>query len=215
MQLHLPVLPQHLKKVLETMFCSSPRTTLLLQQVVKNPLLSFLTMHNSLLPIRVISFPMTLISMTMVCCRWCSCLRFLSSSPGEALYRFLLSQASTPPTVILRCKGSHNETHTRLVSSPHNGHTKMKTEQYTERITDFEFCIDVGQHIVGGPTHWSCADSTPAYRGRMYQEVGINEERQKAKKSEIRAAKGWDSERAHRGFPPWIGSDYVWREDQP
>jgi hypothetical protein len=90
----------------------------------------------------------------------------------------------------------------------------MKTEQYTERITDFEFGIDVGQHIVGGPIHWSCADSTPAYRGRMYQEVGIYEEKQKAKKSEIKAAKAWDDERAHRGFPPWIGSDYVSREDQ-
>ncbi|KAG1862256.1 hypothetical protein F4604DRAFT_1786784 [Suillus subluteus] len=134
---------------------------------------------------------------------------------GEALYRFLLSQASTPPTVILRCQGSHNETHTRMVHSHHNGHTKMKTEQYTERITDFDFCIDVGQHIFGDPTHWSYADSTPAYRGRMFQEVGISDEKRKARKSERKAAKAWDAERTRRGFPPWIGSDYAWREDQP
>ncbi|KAG1757604.1 hypothetical protein EDB19DRAFT_1658117 [Suillus lakei] len=134
---------------------------------------------------------------------------------GEALYRFLLSQASTPPAVILRCQGSHNETHTRMVHSHHNGHTKMKTEQYTERITDFDFCIDVGQCIFGEPTHWSYADSTPAYRGRMYQELGISVEKRKARKSERKAAKAWDTERARRGFPPWIGSDYAWREDQP
>lgn len=134
---------------------------------------------------------------------------------GEALYRFLLSQASTPPTIILRCQGSHNETHTRMVHSHRNGHTEMKTEQYTERIIDFDFCIDVGQHIFGEPTHWSYADSTPAYRGRMYQEVGISEEKRKAQKSERKAAKAWDIERTRRGFPPWIGSDYAWREDQP
>ncbi|KAG1881628.1 hypothetical protein C8R48DRAFT_681714 [Suillus tomentosus] len=133
---------------------------------------------------------------------------------GEALYRFLLSQASTPPTVILRCQGSHNETHTRMVHSHHNGHSRMKTEQYTESITDFDFCIDVGQYIFGEPTHWSYADSTPAYRGRMYQEVGISEEKLKARKSERKAAKAWDTERTRRGFPPWIGSDYAWREDQ-
>ncbi|OAX44267.1 hypothetical protein K503DRAFT_789010 [Rhizopogon vinicolor AM-OR11-026] len=124
---------------------------------------------------------------------------------GEALYRFLLSQASTPPTVILRCRGSHSETHTRLVHSHHNGHAKMKSEQYTERITDFEFSIDVGQHIVGEPAHWSCADSTPAYRGRMYQEIGIGKDKRKAKKSEVKASKVWDSDRESRGFPPWIG----------
>ncbi|KAG2159835.1 uncharacterized protein EDB93DRAFT_1244610 [Suillus bovinus] len=134
---------------------------------------------------------------------------------GEALYRFLLSQASTPPTIILRCQGSHNETHTRMVHSHHNGHSRMKTEQYTERITDFDFCIDVGQHIFGEPTHWSYADSTPAYRGRMYQEVGISAEKRKSQKSERKAAKAWDIERTRRGFPPWIGSDYAWREDQP
>jgi hypothetical protein len=102
-----------------------------------------------------------------------------------------------------------------MVHSHRNGHTEMKTEQYTERVTDFDFCIDVGQHIFGEPTHWSYADSTPAYRGRMYQEVGISEEKRKAQKSERKAAKAWDIERTRRGFPPWIGSDYAWREDQP
>lgn len=158
---------------------------------------------------------MILISMMTVRCPPVSDILTFSILPGEALYRFLLSQASTPPTIILRCQGSHNETHTRMVHSHRNGHTEMKTEQYTERITDFDFCIDVGQHIFGEPTHWSYADSTPAYRGRMYQEVGISEEKRKAQKSERKAAKAWDIERTRRGFPPWIGSDYAWREDQP
>lgn len=132
---------------------------------------------------------------------------------GEALYRFLLSQAITPPRMFLHCRGSHDETHTRLVRSRHED--RLATEQYTERVVDFDFKIDVGQHIFGGPTHWSVGDSAPAYRGRMFREVGIDGEKRKAKKPELNAAKAWDKERDSRGFPPWIGSDYAWREDQP
>ncbi|KAF9237334.1 hypothetical protein BU15DRAFT_22813, partial [Melanogaster broomeanus] len=134
---------------------------------------------------------------------------------GEALYRFLLSQASIPPRIILHCKGSHNETHTRLVKSRHEGQTRMRTEQYTERIVDFDFSIDVGQHIFGEPAHWSVGDSTPAYRGRMFREVGIGGEKRKAKRAETKAAKAWENERNSKGFPPWVGSEYAWREDQP
>ncbi|KAH7916448.1 hypothetical protein BJ138DRAFT_1131958 [Hygrophoropsis aurantiaca] len=135
---------------------------------------------------------------------------------GEALYRFLLSQASTPPTLVLRCKGSHMERHTRLVTHTNSrGESKLRSEHYTESVTDFDFRIDVGQHIIGEPTHWSVADSAPAYRGRMFREVGFAEEKRKAKRGEVKAAKAWDSERNNRGFPPWVGSDYAWHEDQP
>ncbi|KAF9229254.1 hypothetical protein BS17DRAFT_771235 [Gyrodon lividus] len=134
---------------------------------------------------------------------------------GEALYRFLLSQASVPPQIMLHCKGSHTETHTRLVHSHHESRAGMKTEQYIETILDFDFKIDVGQHIFGEPTHWSMGDSTPAYRGRMFHEVGTNGEKRKAKRVEIKTNKAWEDERICKGFPPWIGSDYAWREDQP
>ncbi|KAH7925184.1 hypothetical protein BV22DRAFT_1034293 [Leucogyrophana mollusca] len=135
---------------------------------------------------------------------------------GEALYRFLLSQASTPPALVLRCKGSHTETHTRLVTHTNNrGESKLRSEQYSERVVDFDFRIDIGQHIVGEPTHWSVGDSAPAYRGRMFREVGFGEDKRKARRGEVKAAKAWDSERNNRGFPPWVGSDYAWHEDQP
>lgn len=117
--------------------------------------------------------------------------------------------------MFLHCRGSHNETHTRLVRSDRAGNEDWRTEQYTETVVDFDFKIDVGQHIAGGPTHWSVPDSSPAYRGRMFREVGIGHEKRKAKRAEVNAAKAWDKERNARGFPPWIGSDYAWREDQP
>ncbi|KAL4070911.1 hypothetical protein J3A83DRAFT_4246289 [Scleroderma citrinum] len=132
---------------------------------------------------------------------------------GEALYRFLLSQASIPPKLVLHCSGSHDETRTRIIH--HNDHRRMETEEYTERVVDFDFTIDVGQHIVGDPTHWSVADSVPTCRGRMFREVGVDDERRKATRSETKAAKSWEDERTRRGFPPWIGSDYTWKVDQP
>ena len=134
---------------------------------------------------------------------------------GEALYRFLLSQAVTPPRMFLHCRGSHEETHTRFVRSQRGDHSDLRTEQYTERIVDFDFKIDVGQPIFGDPTHWSVGDSTPAYRGRMFREVGVGGEKRKAEKAELKAAKAWDNERDSRGFPPWISSSYAYRQDQP
>ncbi|KAI6047661.1 hypothetical protein EDC04DRAFT_3050926, partial [Pisolithus marmoratus] len=135
---------------------------------------------------------------------------------GEALYRFLLSQASIPPTLVLHCRGSHDEIHTRFVTHHrHDNHRETETEQYTEKVVDFDFKIDVGQHIIGGPTHWSIADSVPAYRGRMFHEVGVGNDRHRATGAESKAAKSWDDERSHRGFPPWISSGYTWRQDQP
>lgn len=117
--------------------------------------------------------------------------------------------------MFLQCRGSHHETHTRLVRSRDGDHSDLKTEQYTEKIVDFDFKIDVGQHIFGDPTHWSVGDSAPAYRGRMFREVGIDAQKRKATKAEVKAAKTWDNERDSRGFPPWISSSYAYRDDQP
>jgi hypothetical protein len=139
--------------------------------------------------------------------------QFLPSIPadisviGEALYRFLISQAMSPPTYVLRCKGEHSETRTRYVQRHGaDGRSKTHTETYTETVTDFDFSIDVGQHIISGPTHWSIADNEPAYRGRMFQQVDtVLDGRVKAAYRARKAASAWKKERASKGLPPWVG----------
>ncbi|EIW86750.1 hypothetical protein CONPUDRAFT_23890, partial [Coniophora puteana RWD-64-598 SS2] len=129
---------------------------------------------------------------------------------GEALYRFLLGHAATPPDFVLRCRGSHSETHTRLVTHRDNdGHTHHRSEHYTERVPDFDFAIDVGQNIVGEPIHWTMQDSTPASRGRMFLEVGIEDTKRRAKRSERKLAKAWQAERTGKGLPPWVAMDFT------
>ncbi|KAJ3553990.1 hypothetical protein NP233_g12520 [Leucocoprinus birnbaumii] len=77
------------------------------------------------------------------------------NTDGEALYRFLLTQATQrPPGYRIRCQGSHNETRYRFVTGHdhgshnnghhhHHGRSNTRTESYTERVTDFDFYIDV------------------------------------------------------------------------
>lgn len=137
---------------------------------------------------------------------------------GEALYRFLLSQASSPPAYFLHCVGTHDETRTRTITSTNkHGRIRHRLESYTETITDFDFTIDVGRNIpaTSGPVHWSVPDSEPAYRGRMMREVeaAFNESvvlgnsRRKANKHEIKMSKAWRDERTERGLPPWVEND--------
>lgn len=137
---------------------------------------------------------------------------------GEALYRFLLSQASVPPTCLLHCVGTHSETRTRMVTHTNkHGKLKHRSETYVETVTDFDFSIDIGQNIPAGagPVHWSVPDSEPAYRGKMMREVelGVNEAsvlggiRRKATKPEVKMFRAWEDERRERGLPPWVGSE--------
>ncbi|KDQ63577.1 hypothetical protein JAAARDRAFT_29599 [Jaapia argillacea MUCL 33604] len=124
---------------------------------------------------------------------------------GEALYRFLLAQASTPPTFLCHCRGTHTETHHRTVSSPDShGRFRTRTESYTETITDFDFYLDVGRHIILGPIHWSMADDEPGYRGLMVRQVETSEGRRTATREERKGFKAWLKERIGRGLPPWI-----------
>ena len=54
---------------------------------------------------------------------------------GEALYRFLLSHAGTPPTFCVHLRGTHTESRTRSVSRRDNdGHYRTHHEHYTEDI---------------------------------------------------------------------------------
>ncbi|KZP31382.1 hypothetical protein FIBSPDRAFT_849875 [Athelia psychrophila] len=131
---------------------------------------------------------------------------------GEALYRFLLSQALAPPTLLLHCAGTRDETRFRVVSHKDNdGKHHSRTESYTETVTDFDFLIDLGQHLLPDPVHWSVPDAEPAFRGRMVREVQLPSDeafvlghtRRKAPRAEVALLKAWQSERTAHGLPPW------------
>ncbi|KAI0669846.1 hypothetical protein C8Q78DRAFT_1070319 [Trametes maxima] len=136
---------------------------------------------------------------------------------GEALYRFLLSQAATRPEYLLHARGNHTEHKTRTVfKKDQQGNTTTHNEHYTETVTDFDFFLDIGAQIVHGPVHWSVPDAEPAYRGHMVKEVDSNDlapsdpeigetgGRRRAIKSEIKAAKERKQIRDEYGLPPWI-----------
>ncbi|KAG8930074.1 hypothetical protein FRC02_004645 [Tulasnella sp. 418] len=93
---------------------------------------------------------------------------------GEALYRFLLSQANIPPQLFLHCRGDHTEWRNREVVRFENGKRVVAMESYTETVVDFDFTIDVSSYIMpnpNGPLIWSVSDHEAAYRGKMIREV--------------------------------------------
>ncbi|KAI0639454.1 hypothetical protein C8Q77DRAFT_1069484 [Trametes polyzona] len=136
---------------------------------------------------------------------------------GEALYRFLLSQSRTRPEYLLHARGTHTEHRTRTVfRKDQQGNYRSHHENYTETVTDFDFYVDIGAHIVHGPIHWSVPDAEPAYRGEMVLQVDSDDfaspdleravagGRRKATKEEIKAAKERKRLREAHGLPPWI-----------
>lgn len=129
------------------------------------------------------------------------------------MYRFLLS-ASACPTYLLHCRGTHDETRTRIaLYKDRHGKETERTETYTEVVEDFDFFVDIGQNVPARPgvIHWSVSDSEPAYRGSMVREVELEptEEliygahRRTATNSEIKMFQTWADERRRRGLPPW------------
>ncbi|KAJ7487574.1 hypothetical protein B0H11DRAFT_2013955 [Mycena galericulata] len=131
------------------------------------------------------------------------------NSDGEALYRFLLSQAVSPPEFRLHCRGTHTETRYRHVTERQaDGKTRTRRESYTETVVDFDFYIDAGRF--SGPVHWSVDDSEPAYRGAMVREIDSPEGKRKATRAEIKLFKGWIADRTARGLPPWVSSSEGW-----
>ncbi|KXN90053.1 hypothetical protein AN958_05058 [Leucoagaricus sp. SymC.cos] len=109
------------------------------------------------------------------------------NTDGEALYRFLLTQASQrPPSYRIHCRGTHTETRYRFVTSHdshHHSHhssssSSTRTESYRERVTDFDFYIDVTPQFRSAnddfaPIHWTVADNEPVYRGKMVREAEV------------------------------------------
>ena len=126
---------------------------------------------------------------------------------GEALYRFLLSQATSSPSHRISCRGTHTEVRHRWVTGRDtDGRSRSRQETYTETITDFDFCIDVVPNGPVTPVQWSVADDEPAYRGLMVREFEAltGTGRQVAKRKEIKSYKEWEEKRKGLGLPPWV-----------
>jgi hypothetical protein len=143
---------------------------------------------------------------------------------GEALYRFLLSQAMVPPKFTVRCRGTHTEVKTRTVThtgnNQHNGSGngwtitynggQTKTETYTETVVDFDFSIDISQYLMT-PVNWTVSDNEPAYRGKMVRETEVQDgftlNRRQTTRKEKKAAKKWREFKEQSGYPPWVQGD--------
>lgn len=125
------------------------------------------------------------------------------NSDGEALYRFLLEHADTPPTFLLHIRGTHDESRTRHVSSrDRDGNISHRVERYDETIVDFDFYIDLTQHLLSN-IPWSVADSQPAYRGRHRQQIESPKGRRRPNAKERKAYKRWLKDRDSHGLAPW------------
>ena len=138
----------------------------------------------------------------------------LTSSSGEALYRFLLSQCATSrPTYRIQIRGTHTESRSRIVTHRDaQGRSQTRTERYNDTITDFDFCVDVTPGAVGvdgaptserlllantPPIHWTVPDDVPAYRGKMVREYDV--EPYKANAADVRTRLGeWSAETGRR-----------------
>ncbi|KDQ07455.1 hypothetical protein BOTBODRAFT_119987 [Botryobasidium botryosum FD-172 SS1] len=126
---------------------------------------------------------------------------------GEALYRFLLAQAPRPPRLTLHCRGTHNESTTRLVPYQDNtGRTAYRTERETHTITDFSFYIDFTPYLATSePVLWTVADGEAVHRGKMVREVDVGlGERREARRDEVSAQKRLEKHRSMHGVPPWV-----------
>ncbi|VDB99856.1 unnamed protein product, partial [Peniophora sp. CBMAI 1063] len=122
---------------------------------------------------------------------------------GEALYRFLLARAEEAPDYVLHVVGTHTETRYRTVTSTDShGRQTTREERDTDIITDFDFRIDVGQHLLPRAHLWTVADYEPAYRGGTKRCV---KDGPPVTWSESKAARKLRVFRERVGFPPWVG----------
>lgn len=118
----------------------------------------------------------------------------------------MLSQAETPPTFLIHCRGTHNETRTRLVTKTDpQGRQYSETESYTVTIVDFDF--NIRQPVPPHAAQWTVADDEPAYRGHMSRQVGLPGDTIKVDRATMKQFKAWRVERETRGLPPWVSPD--------
>ena len=126
---------------------------------------------------------------------------------GEALYRFLLTQATSSPSHRISCRGTHTEERYRWVTGRDtDGRSRSRQETYTETVIDFDFCIDIVPSGPVTPIQWSIADDEPTYRGLMVREFegSAVTGRHVAKSKEIKPYKEWEEKRKGLGLPPWV-----------
>lgn len=144
------------------------------------------------------------------------------NTDGEALYRFLLSQAEICPFHRLHCRGTHSETRQRWITERDSqGRTRSRQESYSENVVDFDFCIDISpqsspDNRASVPVHWSVADDEPAYRGKMVREYeasqssdGWTQTRRKTPRNQVEQYKNWVKRRTELGYPPWVREEGV------
>ena len=111
----------------------------------------------------------------------------------------------------MHINGTHTEHRTRLVyrdrSEDNEGGGYHELEDYEEAVTDFDFCIDLTHHLLP-VTHWTVADSEPAYRGKMVREVeeqdGISLRKRAATRKEGKMIRRLRRYRVENGLPPWV-----------
>lgn len=113
----------------------------------------------------------------------------------------------------MHAKGIHTEDRTRTVyknrrgDSGNNSGIDVDQERYTETIIDFDFRVDLTQHLLP-VTHWTVADSEPAYRGKMVREVeeqdGFSLQKRNATWEESKAIQRFRKHRVENGIPPWV-----------
>lgn len=152
----------------------------------------------------------TILTKTVRCGRKRSCcaVTYPFGITGEALYRFLLSQAETPPTFLVHCRGTHQETRPRRVErTDSQGRRYTDTEYDNETVTDFDFTIE---HEVPPRTiEWTVGDGEPAYRGHMYKEVGTPGQTTKVDVATTNSFEAWVNKRRSRGIPPWVAEEQL------
>jgi hypothetical protein len=131
---------------------------------------------------------------------------FISESTltGEALYRFLLSQAEIPPTFVVHCRSIKTEKRTRTVEKTDSeGRQYTVTEKYTDVVFDFDFKIEC--QVPPRATQWTVGDDEPVYRGGMYREVGPPGGTTSADYGTTEKFEAWAAKRRKCGLPPWVG----------
>ncbi|KAI0825081.1 hypothetical protein BC628DRAFT_287069 [Trametes gibbosa] len=137
---------------------------------------------------------------------------------GEALYRFIMTHAQERPEVLLHVEGTHVETaDVKYSLAQADGSKKDSSTEFKSTVTDFDFYVDIGQHICHGPLHWTVPDEVPEYRGRLYREVDrprddhdpehgiVRTKRKKAHEKDVDATVAWKEFRWQNGLPPWVG----------
>lgn len=153
---------------------------------------------------------------------------------GEALYRFILEHASTRPSLLVKCKGSHTEWRTRQVTRYEDGKNITSTETYSEPVVDFDFTLDVSSAILSDPQGapiWIAGDKEAVHRGRRRREVDSPPKisldrhdpppadlevgyasptppkrtwRRRATDAEKKASASWRERRENYGYAPWV-----------